>query len=170
MIEIPGMNLRIDSDGTPEGTSVHVGDTRLLGVTSIAWKIAGPHDLPEVTLTAYAGKLSVVVPIEAHGSRMRHYILDAAGEPVPTDWLTWARWRDANDDARGVAVTQRDAVLVSTVFLGMDHGWGAGPPVLWETMIFGGDHHDYQERYTSRADALAGHRRACALAWPGGVA
>jgi len=26
---------------------------------------------------------------------------------------------------------------VSTVFLGLDHGWGSGPPILWETMIFG---------------------------------
>lgn len=65
MLEIPGMmNLRIESDGTPEGTFVHVGDTKLAGVTSIAWKLVGPDDLPEVTLTVYAGKLSVIVPVE----------------------------------------------------------------------------------------------------------
>jgi hypothetical protein len=27
---------------------------------------------------------------------------------------------------------------ISTVFLGLDHNWGRKPPVLWETMVFGG--------------------------------
>ena len=27
-------------------------------------------------------------------------------------------------------------VEVSTIFLGMDHSFGSGDPVLWETMIF----------------------------------
>lgn len=27
---------------------------------------------------------------------------------------------------------------ISTVFLGIDYSWGKGPPVLWETMVFGG--------------------------------
>lgn len=54
--------------------------------------------------------------------------------------------------------------LVSTVFLAMDHSFAfpfGGPPVLWETMIFdcpGLD--DYQQRYTSKADALVGHEAA----------
>ncbi len=64
MIEIPGMNLRIDSDGTPGGTTVHVGDTLLAGVTSVAWKIVGPSELPEATITVYAGKVSVIVPVD----------------------------------------------------------------------------------------------------------
>jgi hypothetical protein len=48
-------------------------------------------------------------------------------------------------------------VSVSTVFLGIDHGFRCdrGLPVLWETMIFGGPHDGYQNRYTSRTDALS---------------
>jgi hypothetical protein len=47
---------------------------------------------------------------------------------------------------------------VSTVFLVINHGWGVGlMPVLWETMIFGGPHSDYCERYTSEDDARRRH-------------
>lgn len=66
-------------------------------------------------------------------------------------------------------VTQQDKIgeiLVSTVFLGMDHGLlrsDTKMPVLWETMIFGGEHDQYQERYTSHEDALAGHNKALEL-------
>jgi hypothetical protein len=68
------------------------------------------------------------------------------------------------------AVDLVDGVRVSTVFLGMDHGfrWEAKDspnykPILWETMIFGGKYNDYQERYTSHEDALKGHQKAINL-------
>ena len=52
-------------------------------------------------------------------------------------------------------------VSVSTIFLGLDHRYhGEGEPILWETMIFGGEHDQFQERYTSKADALAGFAKA----------
>jgi hypothetical protein len=65
-----------------------------------------------------------------------------------------------------------DDIRVSTVFLGFNHAplfdnngkrIINGTPVLWETMIFGGEHDQYQERYTSHEDALAGHQRALDL-------
>jgi hypothetical protein len=49
------------------------------------------------------------------------------------------------------------AVRVSTVFMGLDHSFGDGPPVLWETLVFGGLWDEYQWRYRSRSDAEAGH-------------
>ena len=57
-------NISVESNGTPEGTVVRVGDQVMEGVTSVAWKIVGPNDLPELTITVYAGKVSVVVPVE----------------------------------------------------------------------------------------------------------
>lgn len=54
-------------------------------------------------------------------------------------------------------------VFVSTVFLGLDHSLRGKIPVLWETMIFGGEHDQYQERYTSHKDALKGHQTALNL-------
>jgi len=57
-------------------------------------------------------------------------------------------------------------LLVSTVFLPVDHSFGSGSPVLWETMIFGSSHFLDQEcwRYTSRQAAVDGHAEAVRLA------
>ena len=52
---------------------------------------------------------------------------------------------------------------ISTVFLSMDHGLagliGDGSPVLFETMVFGGEYDDYQERYHTYDEAEEGHKR-----------
>ena len=58
---------------------------------------------------------------------------------------------------------QFGSVSVSTVFLGMDHSFGGGSPVLFETMIFGGEHDQYQERYCTWDEAEKGHQIACDL-------
>lgn len=48
---------------------------------------------------------------------------------------------------------------VSTVFLGIDmRPIGDGPPILWETMIFGGTLDGEQWRYSSREQAERGHQ------------
>ena len=69
------------------------------------------------------------------------YILDASGEPKLVESLTkWARWFEGSAEARRVARTQVGDCMVSTVFLGLDHNFSEeGPPVLWETMVFGQD-------------------------------
>lgn len=88
-----------------------------------------------------------------------HYILDENGEPVPEpDLMTWARWYGTHE--RHIGSDQIGRIRVSTVFLALNHAYFGGPPVLWETMIFGGPHDGYQERYKSRTDAEAGHARA----------
>jgi len=93
---------------------------------------------------------------------MHTIILDDDGEPRPADLLEWVRWFETAD--RTVIQTTVGDVLISTVFLGLDHRLGAaGLPVLWETMIFGGDHDGRQTRYTSRLEALIGHATAVAL-------
>jgi hypothetical protein len=54
-------------------------------------------------------------------------------------------------------------VRVSTVWLGIDHGFGReGPPIIFETMVFGGDHDQDCDRYCTEEQALAGHRRVVA--------
>ena len=40
---------------------------------------------------------------------------------------------------------------------------GDGKPILWETMIFGGEHNEYQGRYTTYEDAIEGHKKAIEL-------
>jgi hypothetical protein len=52
---------------------------------------------------------------------------------------------------------------VSTVFLGLDHNFGGGQPVLFETMVFGGEHDGYQSRACTYEEALAMHDRVVAM-------
>ncbi len=93
------------------------------------------------------------------------YILDADGQPQPFDHTAeWARWFESAD--RHVAMTiltghaTGEPVKVSTIFLAIDHNYlRDGPPILWETMVFGSVMDGEQERYTSAADALAGHAK-----------
>lgn len=66
------------------------------------------------------------------------YILDEKGRPVPEpDLLKWAMWFETAN--RSVGDETIGGVRISTIFLALDHGWGGGPPVLWETMTFGPD-------------------------------
>jgi len=48
---------------------------------------------------------------------------------------------------------------MSTVWLGLDHNWGGGEPILFETMSFGGgeQQNESQWRWTTEATAIAGH-------------
>ena len=95
---------------------------------------------------------------------MDKYILDADGQPVKADLMTWAKWfKTAERHVAKDSIGQPEGtdIDISTVFLGLDHRFSnTGEPVLWETMIFGGPHDGYQDRYTSRADADAGHAKA----------
>jgi hypothetical protein len=93
------------------------------------------------------------------------YILDADGNPVPEpDLFKWAKWFSTAD--RNVAKANVGDAHISTIFLGLNHQWFRGPPLLWETMIFWPTRDDLNNecwRYASRADALVGHDAACAL-------
>lgn len=93
------------------------------------------------------------------------YILNKQGEPVPEpDIQKWGAFLK-DMEARRVDRTCFNGGYVSTVFLGLDHSFTDDEtPVLWETMIFGGPHDMYQDRYTSREDAVAGHAKAVKLA------
>lgn len=91
---------------------------------------------------------------------MRDYILDANNNPVKSE-DAWA-WLKENPYRKVVSLTRfPKGPRVSTVFLSMDHGYGGGIPVLWETMVFdtesNDEFNDYQERYTSHNEAVAGH-------------
>jgi len=92
------------------------------------------------------------------------YILAEDGRtPIPCPGPDLLAWAKRVDETRQTAKDTIGDVRVSTVFLGLDHQWGKGPPLLWETMIFGGEHDDYCDRYSSHEDAIAGHARAVAL-------
>lgn len=68
--------------------------------------------------------------------KLKHWILDEKGRPVPVDLFTWAKWFGT---AERIVFHETIAQnRISTIFLGIDHGpLGDGPPILWETMTFG---------------------------------
>lgn len=89
----------------------------------------------------------------------RKYILKGK-KPVPCDnVLKWGRWFETAK--RKVALTKQGRVSVSTVFLGLNHNFGAGKPLLFETMVFGSPCDQDQERYSTWEEAEAGHARMC---------
>lgn len=73
--------------------------------------------------------------------------------PVETD-----SFEESNNSKNIDLLDTFDDVQVSTVFLGWDHSFGSETPILFETMVFGGIHSDYQRRYTTYEDAEAGHK------------
>lgn len=112
-----------------------------------------------------------IVPAAA----MRNYIVEPGGiireEP---DILLWAAWYEGSADQpfeSGGRIVGRDklanSVLVSTVFLGIDHSFHGGSPIIFETMIFGGEHDEMQDRYATVEAAREGHADAVKLAEAG---
>lgn len=89
------------------------------------------------------------------------YILDSDKQPVEVESLQeWAQFMEDAD--RQVARTERGSISVSTIFLGLDHSFSPdGPPILFETMVFGGRLDQEQRRYSTWAEAIAGHKEMC---------
>lgn len=105
----------------------------------------------------------------------RHFVLDQNNKAVSVSFMDYCAWieklKEKYGEDRATETTARNEWadkkphLVSTVFLGLDHGFRVGSasdyrPVLWETMVFGGkDSDEYCQRYTSHEAALAGHQK-----------
>lgn len=94
-------------------------------------------------------------------TKFRHlYVLDTKGRPVlEDDVLKWAAWFETANTSRFVGETHIKNSRVSTVFLGIDNNFFShGPPILWETMVFGGKLDQEQTRCSgSREQAEAMH-------------
>ena len=63
------------------------------------------------------------------------------------------------DYDRRVAEDHLQDVHISTVFLEWDHSYDGGPPLLFETMVFGGELEGHQERFHTWDEAVEGHKR-----------
>lgn len=96
-----------------------------------------------------------------------YYILDENNQVVDVNGVVEAyKWRDEDGKNRWkIANTNikdgEETINISTVFLTINHAWGPNEePVLFETMVFGGAHDQWQDRYTTHAEAKKGHRAA----------
>ena len=81
---------------------------------------------------------------------------DRKGRP-----MNHARWVWIQETQPGYKIVGHDHIangIVSTVWLGLDHGFYGGTPIIFETMLFGIDDWDeHQDRYSTVDDALKGH-------------
>lgn len=77
-------------------------------------------------------------------------------EEIKGDVVDWAKEFENMD--RHVCDTFVGSVRVSTIFLSLNHGFDPdGPPVLFETMVFGGPMDREMDRYSTFDEAVAGH-------------
>jgi hypothetical protein len=90
---------------------------------------------------------------------VRCWILDGKTPQETDDLLAWAKMLESPE--RIVKQTELpNGVTVSTVFLGLDHSFGSeGPPIIFETLVFGGPHNETMDRYSTWDEAEAGHNR-----------
>lgn len=91
-------------------------------------------------------------------ARRYHWVLDEHGEPKHVDSIRefWEWWTEHFGEHR-VAHDEAGGVRVSTIFLSIDV---SGEGRVFETMVFGeGGAALAQQRYHTRAEALAGHAR-----------
>ena len=97
---------------------------------------------------------------------------DRSGRQLTLD--EWSQLME-DDEYKVVERTHVGPYLVSTVWLGLNHNWWGGPPLIFETMVFDQGpgterpHHDHEmERYSTEAQARAGHDQMVAMVrdWP----
>jgi len=93
-------------------------------------------------------------------NEMGNYILDGHIPVVEPDLMKWAEWFET-----AKRVDSKSAVgeiKVSTIFLGVDHSFmDSGPPILFETMVFGGSLDQEMNRCSTWDEAEKMHERMC---------
>lgn len=104
------------------------------------------------------------------------YILKGKKAVPVEDALEWGNWFETADKERVVKQqTLKSGMWISTVFLGLDHNFGGGKPLLFETMVFdtndkkkykiGDNEHESigeemeTNRYSTWEEAEAGHKK-----------
>jgi hypothetical protein len=87
--------------------------------------------------------------MDMYGKLVGREVIPCSNEEALPQWST--------DFDRRVARDEFDGIMVSTVFLVLNHAFGDGPPLWFETMVFGGADDQYCDRYHTWADAEAGH-------------
>ena len=84
---------------------------------------------------------------------------DRQGKPL-ADVEAWAELHSDLDYCRIAETILPDGTWVSTVWLGLDHNFIGGPPLIFETMVF--PQKDVfteldQARYSTEGEAIVGH-------------
>jgi hypothetical protein len=95
---------------------------------------------------------------------MNKYYLNEDKTYRPAGLMEWAEQFETMD--RHVLDDKIDGHRVSTIWLGLDHNYFGGKPLVFETMIFvdeDGGNDIYCDRYSTWEEAEKGHMQA--LSW-----
>jgi len=78
----------------------------------------------------------------------------------PVELMVWANWFE-NADKIVKQETLKNKLWVSTVFLGINHNFGNGKPLWFETMVFPKNGYGEldMDRYTTWEEAEKGHKK-----------
>ena len=84
---------------------------------------------------------------------------DINGKPITAQ--EWSKMY-TRENQRVDATTLPDGKWVSTVWLGLNHQYGDGPPLIFKTMVFPSEENLSEldmERHSTLEEAKAGHQR-----------
>ncbi len=99
---------------------------------------------------------------------LKYYILDGHFVKEESCFLGWCEWFGSADriidrDILTIKTygTRFKEIIISTVFLGIDHNFFGGKPLLFETMIFGGPIDGEMKRCSTWKEAIKMHESMC---------
>jgi len=71
-------------------------------------------------------------------------------------------WTELTEDEEYRKIKQENVgkYFISTVWIGLNHNFGDGEPLIFETMVFGGKESDLDmDRYSTLKEAEKGHKK-----------
>jgi hypothetical protein len=90
-----------------------------------------------------------------------YYRLDEENNVVPStmeEWVMKLNWKRV--DSTILFSIFHGSIHISTIFMGLDHGWFEGPPIVFYTMVFGGTTNGEQWRCSTWKQAERMHKEA----------
>lgn len=83
---------------------------------------------------------------------------DKQGNPI--DLMQWVKLVEDNDYKRVALTELPNGRRISTVWLGLNHSFDGGKPLIFETMVFSNDKTDGDmDRYSTLEEAQKGHEK-----------
>lgn len=80
---------------------------------------------------------------------------DWDGNPISSD-----EWIEIWQRDRVIRYDKYNRGTISTVYIGLDHSFGQGAPLIFETMIFGGEFDGHEWRAATKEEAEKNHVEA----------
>lgn len=123
--------------------------------------------MPALALLVKFNSESIMDEIEDFSAKSQYYIINKdKSVSMVEDLEEWSKQYDSPD--RIVKQESIEGIKISTVFLGLDHNFRGGPPLLFETMVFfdglsSAVGYEYQTRCSTYEQALDMHQTAVEL-------